>query len=254
MSRVPLNHGNVPLFVRSRFFFARAQFVTLPRCPDVNANHPLNVITEIRFLAKIPNGTAAELPCYSVIWNAIDFCRLYTSKKISMWALPTVPLFAGKSRFFTRNVPKNILQVGRSVCSTFYPGEIFLENASCYRVIALHTRRSVCVLRNLVLAGKPTEWGNPARAHSAKVVISCSIFSNADHGYWTTSVGVRRRKRCVTRMRFAGTSGPWCLCCGESLGRGRQWRHFTLISIRGCSRWVRLLLSLAEHSSGCINE
>ena len=26
-------------------------------------------------------------------------------KKTSMWALPTVPLFAGKSRFFTRNVP-----------------------------------------------------------------------------------------------------------------------------------------------------
>ena len=43
--------------------------------------------------------------CYSVFWNAIDFCRLYTSKKISMRALPTVPLFAGKSRFFTRNVP-----------------------------------------------------------------------------------------------------------------------------------------------------
>ena len=43
------------------------------------------------------------------------------------------------------------------MCSTFYPGEIFLENASCYRVIALHTRRSVCVLPNLVklLPGKP---------------------------------------------------------------------------------------------------
>ena len=31
MSRVPLNHGNVPLFVRNRIFFARAQFVTMPR-------------------------------------------------------------------------------------------------------------------------------------------------------------------------------------------------------------------------------
>ena len=42
MSRVPLNHGNVPLFVRSRICFlrARAQFATLPRCPDVNADHP----------------------------------------------------------------------------------------------------------------------------------------------------------------------------------------------------------------------
>ena len=60
------------------FFFARAQFVTLPRCPDVNANHPMerNYGTSVRFLAKIPNGTAAESPCYSVFWNAIDFCRL----------------------------------------------------------------------------------------------------------------------------------------------------------------------------------
>ena len=72
-----------------------------------NANHPIerNYGNSVRFLAKIPNGTAAKSPCYSVFWNAIDFCRLYTSKKISMWALPTVPLFAGKSRFFTRNVP-----------------------------------------------------------------------------------------------------------------------------------------------------
>ena len=59
----------------------------------------------VRFLAKIPNGTAAESPCYSVFWNAIDFCRLYTPKQISMWALLTVPLFAGKYRLFTRNVP-----------------------------------------------------------------------------------------------------------------------------------------------------
>ena len=49
------------------------------------------------------------------------------------------------------------------MCSIFYPGEIFLENASCYRVIALHTRRSVCVLPNTVLPGKPR-----ARAHARK--------------------------------------------------------------------------------------
>ena len=46
------------------------------------------------------------------------------------------------------------------MCSIFYPGEIFLENASCYRVIALHTRRT-----------------------REKVVISCSTFSNVDHCY-----------------------------------------------------------------------
>ena len=49
------------------------------------------------------------------------------------------------------------------MCSIFYPGEIVLENASCYRVIALHTRRSVCVLPNNVLPGKPR-----ARAHARK--------------------------------------------------------------------------------------
>ena len=76
MSRVPLNHGNVPLFVRSRIFSLRALFVgplTLPLCPERNYGN------SVRFLAKIPTGrpTAAESPCYSVFWNAIDFCRLY---------------------------------------------------------------------------------------------------------------------------------------------------------------------------------
>ena len=66
-----------------------------------------NVNTEIPFdfSQKYQTVTAAESPCYSVFWNAIDFCRLYTSKKISMWALQTVLLFAGKSRFFMQNVP-----------------------------------------------------------------------------------------------------------------------------------------------------
>ena len=101
--RFPLNQGNVPLFVRSRIFFiARAQFVTLPRCPDINANHPIerNYGNSVRFLAKIPHGTAAESPCYSVFWNAIDFCRLYTSKKKSQCGpcqpssfLPASPAF-----------------------------------------------------------------------------------------------------------------------------------------------------------------
>ena len=106
MSCVPLNHGNVPLFVRSRIFFARA-ICNDAAVPDVNANHPIerNYGNSVRFLAKIPNGTAAESPRYSAFWNAINFCRLYTSKNISMWALPTVPLFAGKSRFFPPNVP-----------------------------------------------------------------------------------------------------------------------------------------------------
>ena len=126
MSRVPLNH--VPLFVRSRIFLARAQFVTLPRCPEVNSNHPIerNYGNSVRFRAKIPNGTAAELPCYSVFWNEIDFCRLYTSKKISMWALPTVPLFSGKSRFFTRNVP---LKTFSGLAGLLWCGTVLLRSS-----------------------------------------------------------------------------------------------------------------------------
>ena len=116
MSRVPLNHGNVPLFVRSRIFFARAQFVglTLPRCPHVNANRPIErkYGHSVRFIAEIPNGNCgriAVLQCSAYFGTQLISvgCRPTgpTSKKTSMCALPTVPLFAGKSRFFMRNVP-----------------------------------------------------------------------------------------------------------------------------------------------------
>ena len=130
MSRVPLNHGNVPLFVRSRIcFFARAQFVTLPRCPDVKANHPIerNYGNSVRFLAKIPNGTAAESPCYSVVWEAIDFCRLYTSKKNLNVGPANRPAFCRQVQLFYAKCPsKNILQVGRSA------GFIFEQQLSMF--------------------------------------------------------------------------------------------------------------------------
>ena len=101
----PAKSWKCPAFcTKSDLFCARAQFVTLPRCPDVNANHPMerrpNYGNSVRFLAKLPNGTAAESPCYSVFWNAIDFCRLYTSKKKSQCGpcqpsrfLPASPAF-----------------------------------------------------------------------------------------------------------------------------------------------------------------
>ena len=112
MSRVQLNH-EMSRFLYEVGFSLGAQFVTLPRYHDVNVNHPIerNYENSVRFLAKIPNGTAAESPLLiSVI------CIGPTSKKISMWALITVPLFAGKSRFFYAKCPsKNILQVGRYV-------------------------------------------------------------------------------------------------------------------------------------------
>ena len=102
MSCVPLYHGNVPLFVRILIFFCTRAICNAAAVPR-RANHPIerNYGNSVQFLTKIPNGTTTESPCYSVFCNAIDFCRLYTSKKNLMWALPTVPLFAGKSRFFT---------------------------------------------------------------------------------------------------------------------------------------------------------
>ena len=65
------------------------------------------------------------------------------------------------------------------MCSIFYPGEIFLENASCYRVIALHTRRSVDSSRCPTEHCRPTTGKTPRARTRAKVVISCSTFSNA---------------------------------------------------------------------------
>ena len=100
----------VPLLAGQSRFFSRRFFLCGTICNAAVVPRritQLNVITEIPFdfSQKYQTVGAAESPCYSVFWNTIDFCRLYTSKKISMWALPTVPLFAGKSRFFTRNVP-----------------------------------------------------------------------------------------------------------------------------------------------------
>ena len=99
------------------FCCACAQFVTLPRCPDVDANHPIdrNYGNSVRFLAKIPNGTAAESPCYSVFWNAIDLCSLYTSKKNLNVGPANRPAFCRQvPLFYTKCPSKNILQVGRS--------------------------------------------------------------------------------------------------------------------------------------------
>ena len=100
----PAKSWKCPAFCTKSDFFARAICNAAP-VPKITQ---LNVITEIPFdfsqkyqMVPRPNSRATV---YS-IWNAIDFCRLYTSKQISMRALPTVPLFAGKSRFFTRNVP-----------------------------------------------------------------------------------------------------------------------------------------------------
>ena len=106
-TRCPAKSWKCPAFcTKSDLFCARAYFVTLPRCPDVNANHPIerNYGNYVRFLAKIPNATAAESPCYSVFWNAIDFCRLYTSNKISMCRFSQPSRFLPASPAFLREM------------------------------------------------------------------------------------------------------------------------------------------------------
>ena len=78
----------------------------------------LNIGNSVRFLAKIPNGTAAESPCYSVFWNAIDFCRLnrFTSTKKNLnVGHANRPAFCRQVPLLYAKCPsKKILQIGRS--------------------------------------------------------------------------------------------------------------------------------------------
>ena len=112
MSRVPLNHGNVPLFVGYEVgFFLRPRAICNAAAVPIEHNYG----NSVRFLAKIPNGTAAESPCYSVFWNAIDFCRLYTSKTNLNVSPANRPAFCRQVPLFYAKCPsKNIFQVGRS--------------------------------------------------------------------------------------------------------------------------------------------
>ena len=79
----------------------------------------LNVITEIPFAFSQKYQTGPLPNRRSTVYFGTHLisviCIGLLLKQISMWALPTVPLFAGKSRFFHAKCPsKNILQVGRS--------------------------------------------------------------------------------------------------------------------------------------------
>ena len=84
------------------FFFARAQFVTLTRCPDVNANHPIerNYGNSVRFLAKIPNGTATQLMSVGCI---------LLKKNLNVGAANRPAFCRQVLLFFTRNVPLKTL-------------------------------------------------------------------------------------------------------------------------------------------------
>ena len=83
------------------FFFARAICNAAGGGPTLMQITQLNVITEIPFdfsqkYQTVPRPNRRGTQMISV------GCILL--KKISMWALPTVPLFAGKSRFFLREM------------------------------------------------------------------------------------------------------------------------------------------------------
>ena len=126
----------------SRFLY-EVGFVTLPMCPDVNANHPIerNYGNSVRFLAKIANGTAAESPCYSVFWNAIvelisGGCILLKNLNVGPANRPAfcrqVPLFYAKCP------SKNILQVGRSEnCCWRSRSSTYKTISTCAEVSAL---------------------------------------------------------------------------------------------------------------------
>ena len=67
----------------------------------------LNVITEIPFDFSQKYQTVPRPNRRGTVYFGTQLISVVCIllKKISMWALPTVPLFAGKSPFFTRNVP-----------------------------------------------------------------------------------------------------------------------------------------------------
>ena len=104
-----------PAFCTKSDFFA--QFVTLPRCPDVNANHPIerNYGNSVRFLAnsKRYRGRIAVLQCIRT--QLISVGCLYTSKKnLNVGPANRHAFFRQVPHVYAKCPSKNILQVGRS--------------------------------------------------------------------------------------------------------------------------------------------
>ena len=90
------------------FVVLRAQFVMLPRCPHVICKSSnLTWLREFRSISRKKYQTVPRPNRRATVYFGTQLISVgcILLKKISMWALPTVPLFAGKSRFFTRNVP-----------------------------------------------------------------------------------------------------------------------------------------------------
>ena len=102
----PTDLPTVPLVAGQSRFFTRCPAPAKSwKCPGFCTK------SDFRFLAKIPNGAAAESPCYSVFWNAIDFCRLYrpTSKKNLNVGPANRPAFCRQVPIFYAKCPsKNV--------------------------------------------------------------------------------------------------------------------------------------------------
>ena len=96
---VPLNHGMSRFSHEVGFFF-----VTLPRCLDVNANHPIerNCGNSVRFLAKIPNGRATVYFGTQLIYEG---CILLLLNKSLCGGPSNRPAFCRQVPLFTPNVP-----------------------------------------------------------------------------------------------------------------------------------------------------
>ena len=107
--------SDVPLFVRSRIFLfcTRVQFVTLPRCPGVNANHPIerNYGNSVRFLAKIPRPNRRATVYFGTQLISVG-CIL--QKKSQLGPANHHAFCRQVPLFYAKCPSKNILQVGRS--------------------------------------------------------------------------------------------------------------------------------------------
>ena len=114
MSRVPLNHGNVPLFVRSRiFFFARAIF----NAPTLMQITQLNVITEMPFDFSQKYQTVPRPNRRATVYfgtQLISVVCILLKKNLNVGPANR-PAFCRQVPLFYAKCPsENILQVGRS--------------------------------------------------------------------------------------------------------------------------------------------
>ena len=116
-TRCPAKSWKCPAFcTKSDFFSALAQFVTLPRCPDVNANHPIERVTEIPLDFSQKYQTVPRTYRRATVYFGTQLISVgcILLKKFNMGPANR-PAFCQQVPLFYAKCPsKNILQVGRS--------------------------------------------------------------------------------------------------------------------------------------------